>query len=238
MLVVAYTDLCWELPARLVAYIKPADHPVARALSLERARVSDPSSVDSNATAATRGRSQEPYPPPTLRIPLSTSCPMHNSSVLLVNPHHYHSSCPAAGRGLRSPVDMSGAKLNMRHYSLESPSLTSPPAYDILLPGAVGGAAGGDPGKHPCGGFSTGHIGAICSQNNVMGTPLSSPQFNPHLVMAPTAPPGLLHICKLCPWRLFGFFSCRVTAFSFARDVERALLVCVSRLLMRICIIT
>ena len=123
---------------------------------------------------------------------------MHNSSVLLVNPHHYHSSSPAVGRGLRSPVDMSGAKFNMRHYSLESPSLTSPPAYDILLPGAVGGAAGLEHGKHLCGGFSAGHLGAICSQNNVMGTPLpisSSPQFNPHLVMAPTAPPGLLHIC-------------------------------------------
>ena len=131
---------------------------------------------------------------------------MQNSSVLLVHPHHhYHPSSPAS-RGLRSPVDMSGGKLNMRHYSLETPSLSSPPAYDILLPGPGGGLAGGlagglgDPTKHHCGGFSAGHIGAICSQNNVMGTHLpigSSPQFNPHLVMAPTAPPGLLHICEL-----------------------------------------
>lgn len=122
-----------------------------------------------------------------------TTNPMHSSSVLLVQPHHqYHSTAP--GR-LCSPVDMSGAKLNlsnMRHYSLDSPSLTSPPAYDILLPGAP-------EHKHPCAGFSTGPIGTICSQNNMMGAPLpiaSSPQFNPHLVMAPTAPPGLLHICE------------------------------------------
>ena len=93
---------------------------------------------------------------------------------------------------------MSGAKLNlanMRHYSLDSPSLTSPPAYDILLPGS-------SDHKHHCAGFSAGHIGAIGSQGNVMGamgTPLplaSSAQFNPHLVMTQTAPPGLLHICK------------------------------------------
>ena len=127
--------------------------------------------------------------------------PMHSSGVLLVHPHHYHSS-PG-----RSPVDMSGAKLNltnMRHYSLDSPSLTSPPAYDILLPGHGAGTGGGvDPSKHPCPGFSTGPIGAMGSQNSVMGTPLSlgpSSQFNPHLVMAPTytAPPGLLHniICE------------------------------------------
>lgn len=121
---------------------------------------------------------------------------MHSSSVLLVQPHHYHSS--PTGLGLRSPVDMSGGKLNlanMRHYSLDSPSLSSPPAYDILLPGS----GIGDHSKHPCAGFSAGHLGAICSQNNVMGTPLpiaSSSQFNPHLVMAPAAPPGLLHICK------------------------------------------
>ena len=86
---------------------------------------------------------------------------------------------------------MSGAKFNlanMRHYSLDSPSLTSPPAYDILLPSSEH--------KHP--GLS-GHISAICTPNNMMGTPLpiaSSPQFNPHLVMAPTGPPGLLHISK------------------------------------------
>lgn len=140
---------------------------------------------------------------------------MQNSSVLLVNPHHYHHhhhhhptvptnpsspvAAAAAASGRASGIDMS--KLNMRHYSLESPSLTSPPAYDILLPGAVGGAAGGAgggdlSGKHPCGGFSAGPIG---SQGNVMGAQLpiaSSPQFNPHLVMAPTAPPGLLHICE------------------------------------------
>lgn len=127
--------------------------------------------------------------------------PMHNSSVLLVHPHRYHSS-PG-----RSHVDMSGAKLNltnMRHYSLDSPSLTSPPAYDILLPGGSAGTSGIiDPSKHPCPGFPTGPLGAIGSQNSVMGTPLSlspSSQFNPHLVMAPTytTPPGLLHniICE------------------------------------------
>lgn len=120
---------------------------------------------------------------------------MHSSSVLLVQQHHhqYHSTPPGS---LRSPVDMSGThKLNlsnMRHYSLDSPSLTSPPSYDILVPGP-------SEQKHPCTGFSPGQLGSICSQNNVMGTPLpiaSSSQFNPHLVMAPTAPPGLLHICE------------------------------------------
>ena len=154
----------------------------------EKERTLDTVRIEANTTAS--GSQSEDIPPPPS---LSPTYPMHNSSVLLVNPHHYHSPSPGASLGLRSPVDMSGAKLNMRHYSLESHSLTSPPAYDILLPG---GAA--DHGKHPCGGFS-GHIGAICSQNNVMGTPLpiaSSPQFNPHLVMAPNAPPGLLHICE------------------------------------------
>lgn len=121
---------------------------------------------------------------------------MHSSSVLLVQPHQYHSSPP--GRGLRSPVDMSGTKFNlasMRHYSLDSPSLTSPPAYDILLPGPGGGAV---EHKHPCAGFPSGSLGNMGAQ---MGTPLpiaSSSQFNPHLVMAPTAPPGLLHICESC----------------------------------------
>ena len=145
---------------------------------------------------------------------ISDFLPMHSSSVLLVQPHRYHSTPPGLCP-LSSPVDMSGAKLNlanMRHYSLDSPSLTSPPAYDILLPGPGGGGGGGgvDHTKlHPCAtGFTAGPLGAICSQNNVMGTPLpmaSSPaQFaNPHLVMAPTTPLhiGKFHCTKHAPLR-------------------------------------
>ena len=87
--------------------------------------------------------------------------------------------------------DMANGKLlgagNSRHYSLDSPSLTSPPGYGLVDP--------------------TGHIidqkppitmsmmPSSCSAMSMS----SSPQFhsfNPHLVMAPTAPPGLLHLSK------------------------------------------
>lgn len=149
---------------------------------------------------------------------------MHSSSVLLVQQHHqYHSTPPGS---LRSPIDMSGSKLNlsnMRHYSLDSPSLTSPPSYDILVPGP-------SEQKHPCAGFSPGQLGSICSQNNVMGTPLpiaSSSQFNPHLVMAPTAPPGLLHICKTLTIYA-GVFIVTCTVFGVCRDESLQLLLCLT----------
>ena len=102
---------------------------------------------------------------------------MHSSSVLIVH--------PSADR-FRLPDMMANGKLNnTRHYSLDSPSLTSPPGYNDPLMD-----------QKPPGGLSM----AMSMPSSTMSMPMSSPQFssfNPHLVMAPSAPPGLLHIGKL-----------------------------------------
>ena len=108
---------------------------------------------------------------------------MHSSSVLIVH--------PSADR-FRLP-DMANGKLN-RHYSLDSPSLTSPPGYvsDQLIVD-----------QKPT------TFSMSMSMPTTTGMPIGSsphqfPSFNPHLVMAPTGPPGLLHISKHL-WHLTTF---------------------------------
>lgn len=107
---------------------------------------------------------------------------MHGSSVLIVH--------PSADR-LRFP-DMAQGKLNsgMRHYSLDSPSLTSPPGYDPIMEQ-----------KPPVGGLSMSMTMPSTSAMPVHSSisPVAS-QFssyvNPHLVMTPTGPPALLPISE------------------------------------------
>lgn len=112
------------------------------------------------------------YPPSAKSRP---GLRMHSSSVLIVH--------PSADR-FRLP-DMANGKLSAaRHYTLESPSLTSPPGYDPLME------------QKPPLGLSMSM--PMPSTTGCMQT-VSSPQFhsfNPQFVMAPTAPPGLLHISK------------------------------------------
>ena len=121
---------------------------------------------------------------------------MHSSSVLIVHP-------PADSR-FRLP-DMSNGKIlgggNARHYSLDSPSLTSPPGYGIsdpILPNmSLSSMAMVDQKPHVS--MST------PISMNMHSTPTmpinSSHQFHSFnhagLVMAPAAPPGLLHLGKL-----------------------------------------
>lgn len=129
---------------------------------------------------------------------------MQGSSVLIVH--------PSADSRFRLP-DMSNGKLlgggNPRHYSLDSPSLTSPPGYGISA----------DPILHnmPLSSMSMleqkPHI-AMSTHSLAMSTPSMSmnvpssaatmplhsshqfPSFNPAtgLVMAPAPPPGLLQL--------------------------------------------
>lgn len=132
---------------------------------------------------------------------------MHSSSVLIVHP-------PADSR-FRLP-DMSNGKLlgggsNARHYSLDSPSLTSPPGYcvssDPVLPNmslpnmslpnmSLSSMAMVDQKPHVS--MST---PISMNMHSTSAMPINSSQFhsfNPAtgLVMAPTAPPGLLHLGK------------------------------------------
>ena len=123
---------------------------------------------------------------------------MQSSSVLIVHP-------PADSR-FRLP-DMSSGKLlgggNARHYSLDSPSLTSPPGYGIsaepVLPNMPLSSMSMVDQKPP-------HIAMSTPMSmNVPSTsamPIHSshqfPSVNPAtgLVMAPAAPPGLLQLSK------------------------------------------
>ena len=113
---------------------------------------------------------------------------MHSSGVLIVHPHADRFRLP----------DMANGKLNMRHFSLDSPSMTSPPGYEPLIDQ-----------KPPLG---------ITHLQHTMATSMpmcSSPQFssfNPHLVMAQTAPPGLLHISKLT--ELYVVARCKLAALT------------------------
>lgn len=96
---------------------------------------------------------------------------MNSSSVLIVH--------PSADRFRLS--DMSNGKLN-RHYSLDSPSLTSPPGYD---PSMMDSKAVSIAMSHP-------------NTSVHMGTTHQFSGFNPQFVMAQSgcAPPSLLHISK------------------------------------------
>ena len=104
---------------------------------------------------------------------------MHSSSVLIVH--------PSADR-FRLP-DMANGKLN-RHYSLDSPSLTSPPGY-VSDPLVIDQ-------KPPTFSMSMSMPMSMPTTTTmpIGSSPHQFPSFNPHLVMAPTAPPGLLHISK------------------------------------------
>ena len=95
---------------------------------------------------------------------------MNSSSVLIVH--------PSAERFRLS--DMSNGKLG-RHYSLDSPSLTSPPGYDPLMDSKAVSIAM----SHP-------------NTSVHMGTAHQFSGFNPQFVMAQSgcAPPSLLHISK------------------------------------------
>ena len=133
---------------------------------------------------------------------------MQSSSVLIVHP-------PADSR-FRLP-DMSNGKLigggHPRHYSLDSPSLTSPPGYGVssdLHNMPLPSMSMLD--QKPPIAMSTTHSLAMSSpasmsmSMNVPSTaatmPIHSshqfPSFNPAtgLVMAPAAPPGLLQLSK------------------------------------------
>ena len=126
---------------------------------------------------------------------------MHNSSVLIVHP-------PADSR-FRLP-DMSSGKLigssNPRHYSLDSPSLTSPPSYglsgDAVIPGMSLSSMSVIDQKPPIAMSTCAHMSMNIPSTSTM--PIHSshqfPSFNPAagLVMAPAAPPGLLHLSKFC----------------------------------------
>lgn len=113
---------------------------------------------------------------------------MHSSSVLIVHP---------SAERLRLP-DMAHGKLtatgNARHYSLDSPSLTSPPGYCGLVDGSHHSNVMLD--QKPS------IAGSMMPSMSVPSTtmPLGSTSnhqfhsFNAPLVMAPTAPPGLLHL--------------------------------------------
>eukprot|EP00731_Ephydatia_muelleri_P037159 Em0404g2a len=94
---------------------------------------------------------------------------MNSSSVLIVH--------PSADR-FRLSSDMSNGKLG-RHYSLDSPSLTSPPGYDPLMDSKAVSIAM----SHP-------------NSSVHMGTAHQFSSFNPQFVMAQSgcAPPSLLHI--------------------------------------------
>lgn len=100
---------------------------------------------------------------------------MHSSSVLLVH--------PSADR-FRLP-DMANGKMgSSRHYSLDSPSLTSPPGYELDQ-------------KPPMLSMpSTCSAMQMQMQMPIQSSPHAQFQaFNPHhLVMTQTAPPGLLHL--------------------------------------------
>ena len=102
---------------------------------------------------------------------------MHSSSVLLVH--------PSADR-FRLP-DMANGKMgSSRHYSLDSPSLTSPPGYELDQ-------------KPPMLSMpSTCSAMQMQMQMPIQSSPHAQFQaFNPHhLVMTQTAPPGLLHLGK------------------------------------------
>ena len=112
---------------------------------------------------------------------------MHSSSVLIVHP---------TAERLRLP-DMAHGKLtatgNTRHYSLDSPSLTSPPGYGGLVDVSPHNVMLDQ--KPPV-------CGTMMPSMTVPSTtmPLGSSSnhqfhsFNTPLVMAPTAPPGLLHL--------------------------------------------
>lgn len=117
---------------------------------------------------------------------------MHGSSVLIVH--------PPADR-FRLP-DMAHGK--PRHYSLDSPSLTSPPGYvDPLMDQ-----------KPPIGLSMSMHMPTTSAMPIASSPQFSS--FNPHLVMAPTGPPGLLHISKFRESRCRFVCSCVVfSAFVF-----------------------
>ena len=104
---------------------------------------------------------------------------MNSSSVLIVH--------PSADR-FRLSSDMSNGKLG-RHYSLDSPSLTSPPGYDPLMDSKAVSIAM----SHP-------------NSSVHMGTAHQFSSFNPQFVMAQSgcAPPSLLHISK---WRTKAYLS-------------------------------
>ena len=110
----------------------------------------------------------------------------HSSSVLIVHP---------SAERFRLP-EMSHGKLNAntRHYSLDSPSLTSPPGYG-------GGLVDTNHlmlDQKPPVANSMMPAMSLPSTSMPLGSS-SNPQFhsfNTPLVMAPAAPPGLLHLGK------------------------------------------
>ncbi len=112
----------------------------------------------------------------------------HSSSVLIVH--------PSADR-FRLP-EMAHGKLNAntRHYSLDSPSLTSPPGYGGLV----------DTNPHHMLDQKPPIVNSMMPSMSLPSTmPLGTSSnhqfhsFNAPLVMAPAAPPGLLHLGKNPP---------------------------------------
>lgn len=134
---------------------------------------------------------------------------MQSSSVLIVHP-------PADSR-FRLP-DMSSGKLlggsgHPRHYSLDSPSLTSPSGYGvsadpILHNMPLSSMSMLDQKPHISMSSHSLAMSSPCSMSMSMNVPSTAatytmpshqfPSFNPAtgLVMAPAAPPGLLQLSK------------------------------------------
>ena len=106
---------------------------------------------------------------------------MQNSSVLIVHPSEYR--FPMAGNG----------KFGGRHYSLDSPSLSSPPGYDIPLME-----------QKPA--LTSATLGLSMPNSCGAGPVMSSAQFsqiNPHLVYSPTGHTGLLPLSESLKLLLF-----------------------------------
>ena len=146
---------------------------------------------------------------------------MHSSSVLIVHPSAErlrlpdmaHGKLTASGNTGHYSIDSpSHGKLtsNTRHYSLDSPSLTSPPGYGLI-----------DNSHNIMIDQKPPIASTHCTMMNMMpamsipstSMPLGSTSnhqfhsFNAPLVMAPTAPPGLLHLGKYLPC-VVNLFSC------------------------------